>query len=316
MASVSIVVAAYNAAPFIARAVQSALAQTDVELEVVVVDDCSTDDTAAVVEAFGDRRIRCHRAPRNGGPAAARNLGFSLARHDWVAVLDAADAMSPGRLSTLIAAAQAAGADIIADNFWIETPGQADRRFIDEPQDGAVLPVGLAEFLSQNLLFRTPRPLGYLKPVFRRAFLAEHGLAYDTRLRIGEDCQLIIEALLKGGRYVRHRSTGYHYLTREGSISHRLTSEQAAAMAGAERRVTEPVRERLAPDEIAALDQQLVSLDTGAAFIASVERLKRGDVLGAASLLLRHPQIAPYFMMPLRARLGAMVPKPRDASFR
>jgi succinoglycan biosynthesis protein ExoO len=310
------VVAAYNAAPFIARAVQSALAQTGIELEVVVVDDGSTDDTVAVVEALDDQRIRCQRAPRNGGPAAARNLGFSLARHDWVAVLDADDAISPGRLSTLIGAAQAVGADIIADNFWIETPGQADRRFIDEPQDGAVLPVGLAEFLSQNLLFRTPRPLGYLKPVFRRAFLAEYGLAYDTSLRIGEDAQLIIEALLKGGRYVRHRSTGYHYLTREGSISHRLTSEQAAAMAGAERRVTEPVRDRLSPAEVAVLDKQLASLDTGAAFIACIERLKRGDILGAVALVLQRPQIAPHFMMPLRARLGAMVPKPRGASFR
>lgn len=314
--SVSIVVAAWNAAAFIDRALRSALSQTGVDFEVIVVDDASADDTAAVVEAYGDPRIRCHRAAQNGGPAAARNIGFGLARNDWIAVLDADDTMSPERLGQLIQAAEAANADIVADNFWIQAEGQADRLFIDEPLDGAGETVDLADFLTANRLFRSPTPLGYLKPVFRRSFLAAHGLRYDTDLRIGEDCQLIIEALLAGARYLRHHSAGYAYLTREGSISHRLTSNQARAMAAAERRILEPRWADLTAAEQSAGHLQLASLETGAAFIETVERLKRRDLFGAAANVARRPQLLPHFAMPLRARLGALMPGRAGASFR
>ncbi len=316
MQSVSVVIAAWNAASFITSALESALAQTGVEVEVIVVDDCSDDDTAAVVASLGDPRVRCVRQPRNGGPAAARNAGFALARHDWVAVLDSDDAMAADRLEKLTGAGRATGADIVADNFWIRAEGAPDRPFLDEPQDGATFDVGLAGFLDENLLFRSPRPLGYLKPVFRREFLIGHGLAYDTSLRIGEDCQLIIEALLQGGRYVRHRSTGYIYLTREGSISHRLGAAEAAAMARAERGVIDPQRHRLSSDERAACDRQLASLDTGAAFVDTVERLKRRDLVGAVVNVLRRPQLTPLFSMPLRARFGSLIPRLGASTFR
>ncbi len=98
--TVSVVIPAYNAARYVSDAVESALAQTGVTVEVVVVDDGSTDDTAARIEAFG-ARVRCERQ-RNAGPGAARNRGVSLTSAPFVAFLDADDAWLPDRLARCV----------------------------------------------------------------------------------------------------------------------------------------------------------------------------------------------------------------------
>lgn len=94
--TVSAVIPAYNAAPFIARAIESVLAQTRPVLEVLVVDDGSRDETAVIAERFGPpvRVIR----QANAGPSAARNHGARLSRGEWIALLDADDAWLPTKL--------------------------------------------------------------------------------------------------------------------------------------------------------------------------------------------------------------------------
>jgi len=81
---VSAIIPAYNAAPFIHRAIESALAQTHRLLEVIVVDDGSQDDTAKVAQGYPVTVIR----QANGGPASARNKGASAASGEWLAYLD------------------------------------------------------------------------------------------------------------------------------------------------------------------------------------------------------------------------------------
>ena len=87
--SVSVIIPAYNAGQRVACTISAALDQTLPVLEVIVVDDGSTDDTVEVVKQFGPP-VRVVSKP-NGGPASARNLGASLARGEWLAMLDADD---------------------------------------------------------------------------------------------------------------------------------------------------------------------------------------------------------------------------------
>lgn len=94
--SVSTVIPTYNRAHFVRRAVDSALGQSRPEDEVIVVDDGSTDDTAAVLAPYGDR-IRYVRTA-NGGGGAARNVGVRHATRDLVAFLDSDDEWMPGKL--------------------------------------------------------------------------------------------------------------------------------------------------------------------------------------------------------------------------
>lgn len=95
---VSVTIPAYNCAPFIAETLESILAQTYASIELIVVDDGSTDGTAEVIKPYMDR-IVYHRQ-RNAGLGAARNAGMKLARGEFVAWCDADDLSEPDRLAT------------------------------------------------------------------------------------------------------------------------------------------------------------------------------------------------------------------------
>ena len=87
----SVVIPAYNRAATIGLAVGSVLRQTVGDLEVIVVDDASSDNTVAALEAIGDARLHIIRHATNAGGAAARNTGIRAATGDWVAFQDSDD---------------------------------------------------------------------------------------------------------------------------------------------------------------------------------------------------------------------------------
>jgi succinoglycan biosynthesis protein ExoO len=114
----SIIIPAYNVSRIIGRAIRSAASQTFPPLEILVIDDCSTDDTVEIVRALGREipSLRVLSTPANSGPSAARNVGLRAAKADWIALLDADDAWKPGRLERLSEVARATSADFVADD--------------------------------------------------------------------------------------------------------------------------------------------------------------------------------------------------------
>lgn len=101
---VSVVIPVYNRADLIARAVQSALSQSYRSIEVIVVDDASTDGTGGVLAGLADPRLRCLEHPVNRGAAAARNTGVAAARGEYIAFLDSDDVWFPDKLARQVAA--------------------------------------------------------------------------------------------------------------------------------------------------------------------------------------------------------------------
>ena len=130
---VSVVMPAYNAARYIEEAVRSVLSQGWSNLEVVVVNDGSKDGTAAVVRAIADPRVRVIDQP-NGGVSSARNAGIEEARGEFIAFLDADDALEPGAIEQKMEALLRGDAEWAYSDMWT---CDAELGRIGEPDRGA-----------------------------------------------------------------------------------------------------------------------------------------------------------------------------------
>ena len=103
MELVSIIMPAYNCGRFIKESIDSVLAQTYTNWELLIVDDCSTDNTKAIVSTYDDKRIRYMRNPQNMGAALTRNKALREAKGRYIAFLDADDMWLPEKLERQIA---------------------------------------------------------------------------------------------------------------------------------------------------------------------------------------------------------------------
>lgn len=197
---VSVIVATYNYGRYIADALRSVETQTFIDWECIVVDDASTDDTAAVVQGFTarDPRFRYVRLERNTGVSAARNTGFGHARGTYVQLLDADDLIAPRKLEL-----QAA---------WLDAHVDTDIVYSDHVRFTEVAgfhSVGLLkedERVSGKAALRRAIRSNFLRlnaVLFRRSLLAEIG-GFRDRFRYAEDWDF----------WLRTMSTGYtlHFL--------------------------------------------------------------------------------------------------------
>jgi glycosyltransferase involved in cell wall biosynthesis len=147
--AVSVIMAAYNGAPFIRETLDSLFAQTFTDFEVLVVDDCSTDDTLAVLKSCAEPRLRVIEAPANGGPAQARNRAFAAARGRYIAGLDQDDLCHPDRL-----ARQVAFLDANPDVVLVATAAQSFGDGADRPLSEPL--VTTPDLIDWMMLIRNP----------------------------------------------------------------------------------------------------------------------------------------------------------------
>jgi glycosyltransferase involved in cell wall biosynthesis len=130
---VSVIIPCHNAAPWVAAAIESALGQTWRPLEVIVIDDGSTDGSRAVAEGFAARGVRIYSQP-NRGASAARNHGLRQAQGEFIQYLDADDLLAAGKIRVQLERLRAAEPGAIASAAWARfrgDPGEA--RFVPEP---------------------------------------------------------------------------------------------------------------------------------------------------------------------------------------
>jgi glycosyltransferase involved in cell wall biosynthesis len=168
---ISVVIPAYNAAAFLPRSIASVRAQTLQPVEVIVVDDGSTDDTKAVAAGLGVRVI----TRTNSGPSAAKNTGIRMASGDWIALLDADDRWSPEKLERQ---AQRASRETILIYTGI--------RVFDDHRIQGLRPAVDAASAVKMLRYTNPIPnSGVL--VRREAVLSQ---AFREEVRHGEDWEL------------------------------------------------------------------------------------------------------------------------------
>lgn len=183
--SFSVVIPLYNKIAYVADAIRSAAAQTPPPLEIIVIDDGSTDGSAELVERLQIPTVRLIRQA-NSGVAAARNVGVEAVRSDWISFLDADDQYLPGFLMALWKLQQAFPlAMVVATGYW----RRVGTALLSNALDGTIPPLAavipdLYTAWNRSAFFCT-----ISVSVSRHAFM-ESGLRFPTGEQFGEDQDL------------------------------------------------------------------------------------------------------------------------------
>ena len=306
----SILVPLYNSAPTLARCLASAQRQTITELEILVADDASTDDGAAIAEAIArtDARVRVIRLPVNGGKPRAMNMMVTQAQGEWLAVLDADDAFHPDRLQRLIDAAERRRVDMAADNLLYIDAGLPDRS--DPAAFGTVLRpafdvsvsdrvFGRAEFVAGADSFGE-FDYGILKPVVRRSFVQGHDLRYSEASRLAEDFTYLLSYVMAGGRCVLLSEPLYSWTMPFGTVSRRWTQTGAGAWRydyrqalAANAELLGAMRARGQADVVSMLERRGRQYAAMIHYIDAQKQADSGARLAALITLGRHPATWP-----------------------
>lgn len=190
---ISVVIATYNRAGTLPRAVESVLAQQGANFELIVIDDASTDRTTAYLNSLNDPRIVARRAQSNLGPGGARNFGLELARAPVVAFLDSDDAFLPNRLSKPLAVLR-------ADPSLVCTLSSALKYDRDVPREARIPDVTFAGPAFEWALICDLIPVEATSITVRREAAVKIG-GFAPSLRLTEDREFLIRlSRLGGGR--------------------------------------------------------------------------------------------------------------------
>jgi glycosyltransferase involved in cell wall biosynthesis len=216
---VSVVMPAYNAAAYIAKAIRSVLNQSRRNLELIVVDDGSTDGTKDIVANFNDDRIKCFYQD-NAGASSARNLAINNANGPYIVILDADDMMTPDFVARHL------------DEF--EQNPQADLVYCDDSlideNDKPIRVITRPDYADTKLLIRDLFHCGYpvvpFRTCIRRSVFEKIGL-YDESLLVGEDYDMV-RRFVKGGLKAHHlKEALYLRRMKSDSLSATHTAQKA-----------------------------------------------------------------------------------------
>ncbi len=302
---ISVVIASYNVEHYIEQAIESALNQQNVSVEVIVVDDCSTDNTWSIICENTDPRVKYIRLETNKGPSIARNTAIALATGKWLAILDGDDIFLPNRLARCLALANKNNADIVVDNLLIYSE-ENHKKFPMFPTDrfSAMKRLNIATFILGKFSGST-YTLGYLKPLFSLDFLRKHQITYDTNLRIGEDYIFLAESLANGAVCAVEPTAGYQYTVRAGSISHRLSLTDINLMVAADKKFI--AKYSLDAESMKAQRKREEFLKKEYYHLLQINALKQKNIIGFLRMIWRHPIAVPLLLRTLHTRIKRII---------
>jgi CDP-glycerol glycerophosphotransferase len=238
-AVLTVVVPIYNVGRYLAECLDSVLGQTYADLDVVLVDDGSTDDSGGIAARYAaaDPRVRLHRQA-NAGLGAARNAGIALGTGDYLTFVDSDDVLPTYALEVLVGALESTGSDFASGNVGLlTTRGVRQSPLHRGTHRRTRLRVTLAE--QRNLVYDRLA----CNKVFRRSFWERHGLRFPEGVRY-EDIPVTVPATALAGAIDLVELPVYHWRQREAgseqSISQRQTEvtnlvDRFAAVADARR---------------------------------------------------------------------------------
>jgi len=210
MPKVSIIVPVYNAEKYLSATLESALQQSFTDLEIICIDDGSTDGSAAILKQFQERDARVKVSnQKNSGGSAARNAGLQYATGDYVMFLDSDDLYAKDIVAQAYDRASATGADIVFYNF---------ARFVRKPTKLAVVnrnsPKGdKGPFTKESYAQRFFNDFAIItwNKLVKKSIIADNNLAFNTELSHNHDVDFSIRLMLSANTYYWLDEVGYYY---------------------------------------------------------------------------------------------------------
>ena len=228
----SIIIPAYNRAKLLPRAVDSCLTGQPDDLEIIIVDDGSTDKTREIVENYGNR-VRYIRESENRGAQHARNVGLQAATSKYIKFLDSDDVLEPESLFKEIQAADREQADIVVSGWGIrDIDGTKTRRTAPEFGQGNAI---IDDVLAGKGVFTSAA-------LYRKSYLDQHQLLWDTSIVKLDDWDWFTQAALKLGKIARCDHLSYWQLAHDGP---RLTDASMAENAVNHHRILARIEDRV-----------------------------------------------------------------------
>ena len=223
METISVIVPVYNVAPYLLQCLQSLAVQEYAQMEFILVDDGSTDESGAICDAFSlqDARFRViHK--QNGGVSSARNCGLEAARGNWIGFVDGDDWLDPHMYQTLARALDSEKADVAMCGYYEYLPDPKR-----EPLRQAI--TAAEAFSVHDALYWCMTRRGYFvslwNKLFRRDCIFKNGtyVAFDTTLAVGEDETWLMRTLTRCQRFAFIPQQLYHWRSR-GDSATRMTT--------------------------------------------------------------------------------------------
>lgn len=180
----------YNRAHIIAQAIDSMLRQSFIRWELVIVDDCSTDDTKSVVEGFMDRRIRYVRLTENRGAAFCRNYGFMMATTKYVGFLDSDDVFHANKLQRHWELFNSGDFDCTVSGCELQDYTRNEINVQNNIKPASSLVV---EFINKTVVWK-------MYPVWVKEFLARNRITFHEQLKNSQDYQFNAFAVINAPR--------------------------------------------------------------------------------------------------------------------
>jgi glycosyltransferase involved in cell wall biosynthesis len=192
MKLVSIIIPCFNAERWLPEAIDSCLRQTYPHLEIIVIDDGSSDRSLEIIRSYGDK-IRWETGPNCGG-CAARNRGFALSTGDYIQYLDADDYLLPEKIASQVAALEDSGADVVYGDWRYQKHLADGQVVLDAVQVGGPK----ADFLEA--LLSDAQWLAPMALLLTRSAVVQSG-GWDPQLKTGQDRDFLISVALAGASF-------------------------------------------------------------------------------------------------------------------
>lgn len=207
---VSVVIPVWNGSGYIERCLDSVMSQMGDEMEVIVVDDGSTDDTWALLEkaAASDARLRPVRQD-NAGASVARNTALDMCRGKYVRFVDADDVLPEGSMTRLLKAAEENGSDLVIAAYTEVLAGRRSVRSLHKKDET----VELEEFLRRLERLSNSFYYGVLwNKLFRGDIIRRERPRFTPGLHWGEDFVFVMDYLAHCGRFSYVAAPVYDYI--------------------------------------------------------------------------------------------------------